>query len=1283
MKLLKKSELRGRGRGLAAFLPAWRAVVLAAGVAVAHGALAAGPSLIHRWSFNGDYADSVGGADFTGTDNSSSVTFINDNTAIRLAGGNKGTSWVELNPNKSSAILPAGNKPFTIEVWTTIRAIDNYSAIMTLGKKDDTGTKNLMCAFHNPNPQITTWGQNGPVFHLLGSSEDGKNILMGRKPLTAGGTYHLAIVVKPHGDGNGATVEGYVHDVATGARYGGNIRSVTGWTTSLLVRESFALGRNFWGDKDPQADYDEVRVWDGALSMAQIEANIASGPDAVPTLAAATIDDSFFRYDFTGGTRVFTGNGGSDPAGTGAGNVAVEGPNGPNTAVHPRGYGSISDGAAKLNADWTLAMSVKSCDVEQGVMICLGSNTPEKTKQFIVASSSSSGKLYVPIFQNYGSGKNVPTRIELNGLGDTTNEFHSLVAVHVQSTPTDVLKGGTVTLYWDGKPAGSINTAVQSPEILYSDGFQFSSAHGGFGGNLKSYIDLSSNNNLAFQDVRFFDRALSSEEAELYAKAFPPFSPGDLAANEQLLHRWSFNGSLSDTGTVGGKDAALMGTDKDNMSYINDNTEISLTDGGGVDRSWIQLGDNIIPASLGDTPFTIELWTTLRERVTWSPIFGLGIDQGDDKQYGLHVAYHGSGGKPIVRPIKAAATGGWEGDGNRDIATEAFPVNEKCHVAIAVTPDGNGNATIDARIHRADGTLFGSARYSVGSWSLAKITQSAFNLGRSAWGDANPKSSYDEVRVWKTALTAEQIEANIALGPDVLPDTLAGCKLGNFYFRYGFENGTKQYVNGMYCSSEPTASASGSMPADGPGGPGTAAHPYGYGSISLGDTYLNADWTLAMSVRSVPVDNGILLTLGGDNRATDGRELRILSSATPGKLRAVVVQTYSYGGNAHAYQNAPAKLDLTGLGDVTNTFHSLVAEHSISDHVIRFYLDGAPIGKFNSSQNMGTLFRSWIQFCQSKNDVLTQETHSDTVMNPAVAFRDVRLYRRRLEPGEIMQYAEAYPAAEGAYVPKNIDGYAFRHDFTSGKLVYDGSGYTDNGLAGTGEKVMGAKGARYAAFPSTNGWCSVEGGLNRDWTCAMSVKMPAGIEGNGIMLSLGGQGGSGKRSLVISTTNDPSGSFYVKNAQRYGSGQNSVNTTPEKFLPTGLGDVTNMFHSLVVVHAKGMSNASNWRTGTFGFYWDGAYIGSMQISDGVTDRELENIISYGCIKPYNPHLYNTNGDVIYNPPFEEIGEKSSGFAVQEMRFSTEVWSEVEARAYAERFPAAVQRKPSGFIVIVR
>ena len=240
------------------------------------------PTLLHRWSFNGDYTDSVGG--ITGTNNNSSVTFINDNTAIRLAGGSKGTSWVELNPNKNSAILPPGDAPFTIEMWTTLRVRTNYSAWFTLGRKDNYNVKGLMVAFHNPNAQVRPYNNStgtGPAFKAVKSDADANNVLMGKNPLTEGGTYHLAIVVTPRGDGDGATIEGYVHDAA-GARVGGYAYTVTGWTTASLIRESFALGRNFWGDADPQADYDEVRVWNGALSISQIEANIASGPDALP-----------------------------------------------------------------------------------------------------------------------------------------------------------------------------------------------------------------------------------------------------------------------------------------------------------------------------------------------------------------------------------------------------------------------------------------------------------------------------------------------------------------------------------------------------------------------------------------------------------------------------------------------------------------------------------------------------------------------------------------------------------------------------------------------------------------------------------------------------------------------------------------------------------------------------------------------------------------------------------------------------------------------------------------
>ena len=43
-------------------------------------------------------------------------------------------------------------------------------------------------------------------------------------------------------------------------------------------------------------------------------------------------------------------------------------------------------------------------------------------------------------------------------------------------------------------------------------------------------------------------------------------------------------------------------------------------------------------------------------------------------------------------------------------------------------------------------------------------------LGRGIFTNDNPLSSYDEVRVWKIALTREQVEECIRLGPDTLPE---------------------------------------------------------------------------------------------------------------------------------------------------------------------------------------------------------------------------------------------------------------------------------------------------------------------------------------------------------------------------------------------------------------------------------------------------------------------------------------------------------------------------------
>ena len=769
------------------------------------------PTLLHRWSFNGDYTDSIGG--ITGTDNNSSVTFINDNTAVRLAGGGKNTSWVELNPGKSAAILPPGDAPFTIEMWTTLRVLTNYSAWFTLGRKDDNASKGLLVAFHVPNtrytPHLTTSGTaTGPTIQAVKSNKHDQNYLIGKNALTAGGTYHLAIVVTPCGDGDGATIEGYIHDATTGERIGGYAYTVKGWTTASLIRESFALGRSFWNMNDPQADYDEVRVWNGALSISQIEANIASGPDALPAAYTETIDDPFFRYDFTNGTRVFTGNNGTDPAVTGAGNVAVNGPNGPNTAVHPKGYGTIYDGANKLNADWTIAMSVKCCNTEKGVVLSVGSNGTAQKKQFVVATSSTNGKLYVPIFQNYGSAKNIPASVELTNLGDTTNTFHTLVAVHAQGTPYNVLKGGSITLYWDGHPVGSMHAAYQSSDRPFENGFQLSSAHGGL---ISGYSDLSGNNNLAFQDVRFFNRALSAEEARMYAEAFPAYTAGAVA-----------------------------------------------------------------------------------------------------------------------------------------------------------------EAAID-----------------------------------------------------------------------------------EFLFRYDFTSGAKAYSHNNH-PTEPTAAWSGYTSVN----EGTAVHACGTGTITDGDTKLNEDWTLAMSIKPCDVEKGVLLCLG-DCSAASTKQLAICSSSTPGRIHIAAIQKDS-GGTV----SAPLTLPLTGLGDTTNTFHTLAAVHEAGEGttgLISFYWDGKWIGALDTRASGGELlFGNGFRFSALRTGL---SGYTDLTGNPDAALRDVRFYTRALPASVIAWYASSvYPAATAAAC--DLDGYHFRHNFASGKLAVEGSGFTDTSLAGTGTKVMGGVvGSKYAAFP--------------------------------------------------------------------------------------------------------------------------------------------------------------------------------------------------------------------------
>ena len=98
-----------------------KAAILAATICVVAALPTQAYNHAHRWSFNGDYGDSVGNLTATGT---SSLTFSDG--MVNLPGGTKGTSYVNLGENAFSV----GSDNITIEIWARQNEAVNLARIL-------------------------------------------------------------------------------------------------------------------------------------------------------------------------------------------------------------------------------------------------------------------------------------------------------------------------------------------------------------------------------------------------------------------------------------------------------------------------------------------------------------------------------------------------------------------------------------------------------------------------------------------------------------------------------------------------------------------------------------------------------------------------------------------------------------------------------------------------------------------------------------------------------------------------------------------------------------------------------------------------------------------------------------------------------------------------------------------------------------------------------------------------------------------------------------------------
>ena len=242
----------------------------AGSLAVEAGTLVAGSSaLTHRWSFNGDYADSVGGKTATPSGN---VVFEND--AVKLPGGNWGAGFVDLGAD----VFPKTGAGVTLELWARQDQIYSWSRVFEFGSSPTDSILMAWTAGTDINSDDT----------CIKKSNGGHDWREQLYPFSLGTWWHVALTFSKRADGLW-DVAVYKQDAATGATAKKFAFTTTAGWSPLTQNLAYAcLGHSLnSNDKDAAASYDEVRIWNAALTEAQLTASAVAGPDALPELELA------------------------------------------------------------------------------------------------------------------------------------------------------------------------------------------------------------------------------------------------------------------------------------------------------------------------------------------------------------------------------------------------------------------------------------------------------------------------------------------------------------------------------------------------------------------------------------------------------------------------------------------------------------------------------------------------------------------------------------------------------------------------------------------------------------------------------------------------------------------------------------------------------------------------------------------------------------------------------------------------------------------------------------
>ena len=259
-----------------------------------------GPVLLHRWSFNGDANDSVGGANATLMGTASIA-----NGQLQLPGGGPFANFASVNIGPTLST----NASITVEEWVTINALTTWSKTWMFGYDDPAGEPTL--SYINFTP-VT--GPGPPKLDFDTGLAGELNTLGGTDPplLVTGHKYHVVATYDAVSNVMSMYIDGALADSAS---MGGYDITQLGFNTGR-----FGCGY-YYGDPDFNGSIDELRIYSGSLSANDVANNFAAGPNTlVPpgtfNVTLSPIANVAIQVNGSTGPLPFTINNGPVPIGS-------------------------------------------------------------------------------------------------------------------------------------------------------------------------------------------------------------------------------------------------------------------------------------------------------------------------------------------------------------------------------------------------------------------------------------------------------------------------------------------------------------------------------------------------------------------------------------------------------------------------------------------------------------------------------------------------------------------------------------------------------------------------------------------------------------------------------------------------------------------------------------------------------------------------------------------------------------------------------------------------------